>query len=48
MDGKQLQSTKLSGAKSMQLNVSQLVAGLYTMRITSKNQVINKIITITK
>jgi photosystem II stability/assembly factor-like uncharacterized protein len=48
MDGKLLQSTRLSGATLMQLNVSKLPAGVYTLRITSKTQVMNKVITIAK
>ena len=48
MDGKLLQSTKLSGATSMQLNVSKLSAGVYTLRIASKKHVVNKVITIAK
>jgi photosystem II stability/assembly factor-like uncharacterized protein len=48
LDGRLLQSTKLSGATSMRLNVSKLPAGVYTLRITSKTQMINKVITIAK
>jgi hypothetical protein len=48
LDGKLLQSRKLSGATSMQLNVSKLPAGVYTLRITSKTQMINKLITLAK
>jgi photosystem II stability/assembly factor-like uncharacterized protein len=47
-DGKLLQSTILSGATSMQLNVGQLPAGIYTLRITSKTHLINKVITIAR
>jgi photosystem II stability/assembly factor-like uncharacterized protein len=48
LDGKLLQSTKLSGTKSMQLNVSKLPAGVYMLRIASKSQMMNKVITIVK
>jgi hypothetical protein len=48
MDGKLLQSAKLSGATSMQLNVSGLPAGIYMLRIASKTQTMNKEITIAK
>ncbi|HZH95894.1 MAG TPA: T9SS type A sorting domain-containing protein, partial [Flavisolibacter sp.] len=48
LDGRLLQSTRLSGATSMRLNVSKLPAGVYTLRITSKTQMINKVITIAK
>ncbi len=48
LDGKILQFTKLSGARSLQLNVSKLPAGIYSLRITSNTQMVNKIITITK
>ena len=48
LDGKQLQSTRLSGARSVQLNVSKLPAGVYMLRITSKTRMVNKVITIAK
>jgi hypothetical protein len=48
LDGKLLQSINLSGAISMQLNVSKLPAGVYMLRITSKTQMMNKVITIAK
>ncbi len=48
LNGKLLQSTKLTGARSMQLNVSSLPAGVYMIRIASKTQTINKLVTITK
>ena len=48
MDGKLLQSKKLSGAILMQLDVSKLPSGMYTVRVTSEKQILNKIITISK
>jgi hypothetical protein len=48
LNGKLLQSARLSGARSMQLNVSKLPAGVYMLRIDSKTKMVNKVITIAK
>jgi photosystem II stability/assembly factor-like uncharacterized protein len=48
LDGKLLQSTKLSGTTSIQLNVGKLPAGIYTLRFTSKNQMISRVISIAR
>lgn len=46
MYGNLLQSAELSGAKSTQLNVSKLPAGMYMLRIVSGTQRIDKVISI--
>jgi hypothetical protein len=48
MYGNLLQSTELSGTKSIQLNVSKLPTGNYMLHIVSGTQRINKAISITK
>lgn len=48
LDGRLLQSTKLSGVTTMQLKVSNVPSGIYILRITNRNQTINRLITITR
>lgn len=48
MDGRVLESKTSSGAKTIQLNVGKLPAGVYTVRIVSNAQVTNKLITISR
>ncbi|RYY93676.1 MAG: T9SS type A sorting domain-containing protein, partial [Chitinophagaceae bacterium] len=48
MDGAQLQSVKLSGASTMQVAVSHLPAGVYLLRVVTKTQTLQKVLTITK
>ena len=46
LNGKLLQSTKISGTTSLQLNVSKLPAGMYMMRIVSGDQWIDNVISV--
>jgi photosystem II stability/assembly factor-like uncharacterized protein len=46
MNGRVLESKTSTGVKSIQLNVSKLPAGMYTIRIATNAQVTNRVITI--
>ncbi|GAA4323183.1 YCF48-related protein [Flaviaesturariibacter amylovorans] len=48
LDGRQLLSARLSGASTVQLNVSGLPAGLYTLRIATKAGTKSQVITLAK
>ncbi|RYY90696.1 MAG: T9SS type A sorting domain-containing protein [Chitinophagaceae bacterium] len=48
LDGKLLQSVKLTGATSMQLNVSSLPAGMYTLRIVTPKGMSSQLVSIVK
>ncbi len=48
MDGKVLESKTSAGTKSIQLNVSKLPAGVYTIRVATNAQVTNRVITIAR
>jgi photosystem II stability/assembly factor-like uncharacterized protein len=46
IDGRLIESKKPQGSKLVQLNVSKLPTGQYVLRVTSKSQTTNKIITV--
>lgn len=48
MDGRVLESRTSTGAKSIQLNVSRLPAGVYTVRVTTNAQVTNRVVIISR
>lgn len=48
MDGKVIQATKSSRLKTIKLDVSKLVRGVYTLRISTNSQITNNVITITR
>ena len=48
MDGKVMQTTTSAKARSVQLNVSNLPAGSYILRIASDKQTIKRVITISR
>ena len=48
MDGRVLESKTSSGAKSIQMNVSRLPAGVYVVRVTTNAQVTNRVITVSR
>jgi photosystem II stability/assembly factor-like uncharacterized protein len=48
MDGKVVESRKSAGAKTIQMNVSNLPAGVYMLRIANGIQTANKVITIAR
>ncbi|MGB8190426.1 MAG: T9SS type A sorting domain-containing protein, partial [Chitinophagaceae bacterium] len=48
MDGRVMLSTQQGGSNLVRLNVSKLPAGVYTVRITTNAQTINKVITIVR
>lgn len=48
MDGKIMQTGKSMGAQLIRVDVSKLPAGVYVVRVTTKSQVINKVVTIAR